>query len=91
MPELSYIAGLNTDKVYESFIRQITGDSLPRVDGQSLQACIEVQRQNERLMRKIARLEKLARADRQPKKKFEMVQQKNALMAVLEEVYNGRI
>lgn len=58
MPELSYIAGLNTDVVYESFIRQIAGNFLSQADGQSLQAYIEVQRQNERLMREIAWLEK---------------------------------
>ena len=45
--------------------------------------------QRERLQKEIARLEKKARAERQPKKKFELVQQMHALKRELEDTHNG--
>ena len=47
--------------------------------GRSLDDQLVVAAQREKLQREIARLEKQARAERQPKKKFELVQKLNKL------------
>ena len=65
--------GLTTDAVYESLVRQIAGDALTS-SGDSLRESVERSAKREKLQREIDRLEKLARTEKQPKKKFELVQ-----------------
>lgn len=76
------LMGLNFDKVWENIVIRIAGIDMEQ--GRTLDEQLAAAAQREKLQKEIARLEKLARAERQPKKKFELVQQKNALMAVLE-------
>ena len=64
--------GLNMDKVYESLVRQISG--IENTQGDSLAEQIATEEQRIKLQKEIAKLEKLARAEKQPKKKFELVQ-----------------
>ncbi len=65
--------GLTTDAVYERLVRQIAGDALTS-SGDSLRESVERSAKREKLQREIDRLEKLARTEKQPKKKFELVQ-----------------
>ena len=68
------IEGLTTDAIYESFVRQIAGDALKNTAGETLKDAVEKAQAREKLQKEIDRLEKLARAEKQPKKKFELVQ-----------------
>ena len=51
-------------------------------DGNTLEQQLVQDEQRARLEKEIARLEKLARAEKQPKKKFELVQRINALKEI---------
>lgn len=67
------LVGLNLDRVWENIVSQIAGIEME--PGRSLDDQLAVAARREKLQREIARLEKQARAERQPKKKFELVQQ----------------
>lgn len=76
------LEGLTLDAVYENLVRQIAGASLECGIGNeelSLGDTIALNEKREKLQKEIARLEKLARAEKQPKKKFEIVQELNKL------------
>lgn len=66
------LRGLSFDKIWENLICDIGGLSLKAGNTLDEQILAEAQKQN--LVKEIARLEKQARTERQPKKKFEMVQ-----------------
>ena len=65
--------GLNLNAVWDNFIIQVGGVE-PEQDN-SLDEQIDVDERKEKLIKEIAKLEKQARAEKQPKKKFELVQQ----------------
>lgn len=65
------IEGFDMDKVYENLVRQIGGFENNTDD--SLGKQIADKERREKLEMEIAKLEKLARAEKQPKKKFELV------------------
>ena len=67
------LSGLNLDTVWENIVSHIAG--IERAQGQTLDEQLAAVAQREKLQREIARLERLARAERQPKKKYELVQQ----------------
>lgn len=67
------VNGLSFDNVYESFIRQIAGKEIYYVS-ENLKEDISRTELRIKLEKEIARLEKQARAEKQPKKKFELVQ-----------------
>lgn len=67
------LTGLNLDKVWENIVTQIAGIEIEQ--GRTLNEQIAVSAQREKLLKEIGKLEKQARAERQPKKKFEIVQQ----------------
>lgn len=71
------LKGLNMDVVWENIIVQIGGITIEQ--GNTLDEQIAIDEQRAKVERKLAQLEKLARAEKQPKKKFELVQQINAL------------
>lgn len=77
------IDGLDMDSIYANLIRQIGG--IEKND-KTLGEQIADKEYRERLEKEIARLEKLARAEKQPKKKFDFVQQIKELKAKLEEL-----
>lgn len=72
------IEGFSLDVVYENFVRQVAGEKLEKSEG-SLKSDISKSEQHAKLQKEIARLEKQARAEKQPKKKFELVQEINSL------------
>lgn len=71
------LQGLNFDKVWENIIIQIGGMNLE--NGNSLDEQIEVDSKKEKINKEIEKLEKQARAEKQPKKKFELVAKIKAL------------
>lgn len=66
------LQGLNLDKVWENIVVAVGGISIEH--GNTLDEQITVNEQREKIKKEIAKLEKLARAEKQPKKKFELVQ-----------------
>ena len=73
--------GLNLDSVWENVVAQIGGITVE--DGNTLDEQIAVNEQREKLMKEISALEKKARAEKQPRKKFELVQKINEIKAQL--------
>lgn len=67
------LRGLNLDKVWENIVVDIGGVSI--ADGNTLDEQIEADERRQRIEKEIAKLEKQARTEKQPKKKFELVQQ----------------
>lgn len=67
------LKGLNLDQVWENIIVQVSGLKIEL--GNTLDEQIEVDEKRKKLQKQILTLEKLARAEKQPKKKFEMVEQ----------------
>ncbi len=81
MPERDVVLrleGLSMDAVYENLVRRIAGDAL---DGQSasLKESVAEQGRRERVEKQIATLEAKIRREKQPKRKFELVQQLRGL------------
>lgn len=71
------LRGLNLDKVWENVIRSL--ESGVWNEKLTLDENIALHEQQEKLKKQIEKLEKMARAEKQPKKKFELVQQINIL------------
>lgn len=69
-----HLEGLTLDAVYENFVRQIAGDVLGTGESASLKDSVEQQKQREQMEKQIAALEAKIRKEKQPKKKFELVQ-----------------
>lgn len=67
------LKGMNLDTVWENIVVQV-GD-VDIQEGNTLEEQIIADEQQAKLQKEIARLEKQARAEKQPKKKFELVQQ----------------
>lgn len=66
------LKGLDLDSVWENFITQVGGITIQQ--GKTLDEQIAADEEQAKLEKEIARLEKLAWAEKQPKKKFELVQ-----------------
>lgn len=71
------LKGLDLDSVWENMITQVGGITIQQ--GKTLDEQIAADEEQAKLANEIARLEKLAWAEKQPKKKFELVQQINEL------------
>lgn len=69
--------GLNLDTVWENIVKQI--GSIDVQQGNTLDEQIVADEQRVKLEKEITKLERLARAEKQPKKKFELVKQLNKL------------
>ena len=68
------LTGLNFDEVWENIIKKIEGGEWD--NSLTLEENIELKEKKAKLQKEIDRLEKLARKEVQPKKKFELVNQK---------------
>lgn len=66
------LKGLNLDSVWENIIMQIGGITIDQ--GNTLDEQIAADEHRQKIEKEIAKLEKQARAERQPKKRFELVQ-----------------
>ncbi len=71
------LTGLNSDEVWENIIKKIEGGEWD--NDLTLKENIEIKEKQEKLQKEIEKLEKLARKEVQPKKKFELVNQKRKL------------
>lgn len=78
------LMGLNFDEVWENIIKKIEGGEWN--NDLSLEENIVLKEQKEKLQKKIEKLEKLARKETQPKKKFELVSQKRKLEEEVKEL-----
>lgn len=67
------LKGLNLDSAWENIIMQIGGITIDQ--GNTLDEQIAADEHRQKIEKEIAKLEKQARAEKQPKKKFELVQQ----------------
>lgn len=76
------LKGLDMDAVWENIIVQIGGIKIEQ--GNSLDKQIVLDEQRMKIQREIDRLTKMARNEKQPKKKFELVQKINKLKQELE-------
>ena len=81
------LTGLNLDQAWEHIVAQIAG--IDREPGRALDEQLAQAAQREKLQKEIARLEKQAWAERQPKKKFELVQKIKAKQKKMEEISHG--
>lgn len=79
-----HLEGLTLDAVCENFVRQIAGDVLVEENGTTLKESIEQQKQREQLEKQIAVLEAKIRKEKQPKKKYELVQELRGMQRKLE-------
>lgn len=66
------LEGLNTDKVYENFVRQIGGDSLAADGEESLQQSVERDERRQELQKQIAALQGKIRREKQLNKQMQM-------------------
>ena len=71
------LTGLNFDEVWENIIKTIEGGEWD--NSLTLEENIELKEKKAKLQKEIDRLERLARKEAQPKKKFELVAQKRKL------------
>ena len=71
------LQGLNLDTVWENIVVAVGKINVEQ--GNSLNEQIEINEKRQKLEKEIAKLEKQARAEKQPKKKFELVQKINNL------------
>lgn len=71
------LKGLDLDSVWENIVVQIGGLTVEQ--GNTLDEQINIDEQRSKLQKEIDRLEKMARAEKQPQKKFELVQKINML------------
>lgn len=76
--------GLDLDKVWESIVVQISGIEIK--SGNTLNEQIEIERDKERLLKQMDILEKQARTEKQPKKKFEIFQRINEYKMRMDEL-----
>lgn len=76
------LKGLNLDSVWENVVIQV-GD-IQVEQGNSLDVQIAIDEKRAKLNKQIAKLEKQARTEKQPKRKFELVQQIKVLQKELE-------
>lgn len=73
------LKGLNFDSVWENIVKSI--GEITVTEGNTLDEQIVADEQKEKLLKEIARLERQARKEKQPKKKFELVQEIKKLKA----------
>lgn len=72
-PELPLrVDGLNIDKVYENFVRQIAGDALQTESGESLKESVERAEQRRQLQKQIAALQAKVRKEKQLNKQMQL-------------------
>ena len=78
------LQGLNLDKVWENIVIDVSGLNIE--EGNTLDQQIETDEKRRKLEKEIEKLEKQARAELQPKKKFELVQEKRRIERELESI-----
>lgn len=80
------IQGLDMDKVYENFVRQIAGDNLKSEQGESLKESVSKEQERITLKKQIDKLQKAVHKEKQLNKQMELNKQLKALRKQLEEI-----
>ncbi|MFC2369573.1 MAG: DUF4391 domain-containing protein [Selenomonas noxia] len=86
MPERDVVLrleGLSMDAVYENLVRRIAGEALGDARTSTLRESVAEQGRRERVEKQIAALEAKIRREKQPKRKFELVQRLRGLQDVI--------
>lgn len=78
------IEGLSMDAAYENLVRRIAGEALGDARTSTLRESVAEQSRRERIKKQIAAIEAKIRREKQPKRKFELVQQLRALQNMIE-------
>ena len=78
--------GLNTDKVYENFVRQIAGEALTSGAGETLKESVERDTRRQELQKQIAALQVKVRRERQLNKQVQLNAELKRLKKELEEL-----
>ena len=81
------ISGLSLDSAYEGFVRQIAKAEIV-VKSDDIKSDIETSRKIEKLKKEIAKFEKQARVEKQPKKKFELAGKVKSLKRELDMLHS---
>ncbi len=81
--------GLILSDIWNDIIVQISGVKIKQ--GNTLKEQLEFENEKKKLERSIEILEKQARRETQPRKKFEIVQKTQELKRILEELNNGQV
>ena len=76
-----HLAGLNLDAVWENIIVQIGGVEI--AEGKTLDEQLAADEEQSKLLKKIERLEKQARSEKQPRRKWELVEEIKQLSALI--------
>jgi len=76
------LKGLSLDAVWENIIVQVGGVQIEQ--GHTLDEQIAIDEKRKKILKEIDRVEKLARKEKQPKKKFELADQVRALQSELD-------
>ena len=86
--ELSFeIQGLDTDSVYENFVRQIAGDKLKtEAAGESLKESVEKEQKRQMLQKQIDKLKSAMRKEKQLNKQMELNKKIKELKEKMEEI-----
>ena len=78
--------GLNTDRVYENFVRQIAGETLTSGAGETLKESVERDTRRQELQKQIAALQVKVRRERQLNKQVQLNAELKRLKKELEEL-----
>jgi hypothetical protein len=76
------LLGNDTDSVWDNFVRQISGTII--AEGNTLEAQIAADEERAKLLRRIEQLERQARSERQPRRKWELAEEVKRLRAARE-------
>lgn len=86
-PELPLkVEGLNIDKVYENFVRQIAGDALAPADSETLKESVEQDMRRKELQKQITTLQAKVRKEKQLNKQVHLNVELKKLKKELEEM-----
>ena len=80
------IHGLNIDKVYENYVRQIAGDALQAEDQESLKVSVERDNRHQKLQKRITTLQQKVRKEKQLNKKIQLNTELKKLKKELEDL-----
>lgn len=78
--------GLNTDRVYENFVRQIAGETLTSGAGETLKESVERDKRRQELQKQITALQVKVRRERQLNKQVQLNTELKKLKKALEEL-----
>ena len=80
------VDGLNIDKVYENFVRQIAGEALQKGGSESLKESVERDEQRQQLEKQIAKLQAKVRKEKQLNKQVQLNTELKRLKKELDEM-----